>query len=351
MPSSFVPRSDRRLRPLARGFGLAGLVLLLVAGGLFVQARPLPTMEFVRAQATGGPPGGANTEVLRVNLTDGPSFQPNSLTAVAGDTVTFVLDNLGAYSHSFTLSKVANFTLNRSWTPSELYGFFAQNASVNASVAAHTSVNVTLPVPVSWSSGSFEFASVVPYQFQAGMFGFLNVTSAGGGVAATITDQTATAALSFVPDAIVLNTTSFPITVEVKVSNLGSIGHTWTLVAQPNVNVTPSGFTSYFQTHPPAANVPVPTSPGVTAVANFTLNAKGAYMFLCEVAGHFAAGMYGFLYVGVPPPSVAAPPSTQIVAAWALAGAGGLLGVGVVLSVAAAYVGRIPESPKPPRHH
>ncbi|HEV2165918.1 MAG TPA: plastocyanin/azurin family copper-binding protein [Thermoplasmata archaeon] len=341
--------NTRRLSTLARSLVAVGLVLLVLGGGLAAVASPIPSVEYARPSATGGG-GGGTAVVLDVNLTDGSAFQPSSLTAAAGATVTFDLHNVGAYAHSFTLSSVANLTLNRSWTPSQLDQFFARNASVNASVAPHGFDNVTLALNASWAGGSFEFVSIVPYQFQAGMSGFLNVTGAGGGAGVSITDQTATSALAFVPDTIVVNASAFPITVEIQVSNLGTIGHTWTLVAQPNVNVTPSGFSSYFQAHPPAVNLAVPTSPGVSVTGNFTLPARGAYMFLCEVPGHFAAGMFGFLYVGVPPPSVPQAPSTEVVAVWALAGAGGILGIGVALAVGAAYVGRFPPKSEPPGH-
>ncbi len=338
-------------RTLTPSLTVVALVLLVIGGALTATASSVPRVEYVRAQATGGPPGGGPSANLTVNLTDAGTFNPSALTASAGSTVTFLLHNTGAYTHSFTLSKVANLTLNRSWSPTQLYRFFASNASENVSVAPGASTSVTLAIPATWAGGSFEFVSIVPYQFQAGMLGFLNVTGSGGGLSVTITDQTATSALSFVPDAIAIDVTSFPLTVTVEVSNLGTIGHTWTLVAQPNVNLTPSGFTSYFQAHPPALNLAVPTSPGVTATANFTLTGKGTYEYICTVPGHFAANMFGFLYVDVPPPSPPAVPSTAIVAGWALAGAGAILGIAVALAAAAAYVGRLSPTVPQPRHH
>jgi uncharacterized cupredoxin-like copper-binding protein len=344
------PDSQPR-RTLTRALAVAALSLLVIGGALTATGSPVPRVEYVRAQATGGNPGGGNGATLSVNLTDAGTFSPDALTAVAGSTVTFALRNTGAYDHSFTLSKVANLTLNRSWSPSQLYMFFASNASENVTLAPGASSNVTLGIPATWASGSFEFVSIVPYQFQAGMLGFLNVTGSGGGLSATITDQTATSALAFVPDSIAINATSFPLAVTIQVSNLGTTGHTWTLIAQPNVNMTPSGFTSYFQAHPPAVNLAVPTSPGVSVTANFTLTAKGTYEYICTIPGHFAAGMFGFLYVGVPLPAPPAVPSTAIVAGWALAGAGAILGISVALAAGAAYVGRLPPKVAQPRHH
>jgi uncharacterized cupredoxin-like copper-binding protein len=344
------PPNLHRLPRLGRNLVVLGSALLFLGGGLFAVATPLPTIEYARPSASGGNPGGSAQTVLSVNLTDSATFRPNALSAVAGSSVRLVLHNLGRYAHSFTLSSLANFTLNRSWTPAQLDAFFARNASLNASLPPQSFDNLTLSVAPSWAGGSFEFASIVPYQFQAGMFGFLNVTAGGGGQSVSVSDQAAVAALSFVPDSIVVNATSFPVTIEVQVSNLGTGGHTWTLVAQPDVNLTPAGFAGYFQAHPPALRLNVPSTPGVDVTGNVTISARGSYQFLCEISGHFAAGMVGYLYVGVPAPRGIQAASTELVAGWALAGAGGILGIGAALSIAAAYVGRWPPTPKESRH-
>ncbi|HEV2231097.1 MAG TPA: plastocyanin/azurin family copper-binding protein [Thermoplasmata archaeon] len=345
------PFDVRRLRTLGRRSIAVGLAFLLLGIGLSAQASPVRWVGYAHPEVSGGGGGlGSGSTTLVVNLTDAPSFSPRSLAAIAGASVTFRLHNLGGFNHTFSLSGQANVTLNQSWSPSQLFGYFARNGtSVNASLAPGAWSNVTFSVSPSWSGGRFEFVSLVPYQFQAGMFGFFNVTSGAAGTTFVLSDQTGASDLTFAPDALAVNATSFPVTIEIQVSNLGTTAHTWTVAAQPNVNLTPTGFPSYFAAHPPAANVNVPTTAGVVASAQFTLNGKGVYEFICEVPGHFANGMFGFLYVGVPLPTSAAPPSTAIVEGWVLAAAGSLLGVGVLLAATAAYVGRFP--PRSARSH
>jgi uncharacterized cupredoxin-like copper-binding protein len=336
-------------RLLALGTALA--VLSAGLAGYTALAAPLPQLEQARPMALPGGPGGGSA-TIEVNLTDNATFSPNSLSALAGTSVTFVLHNLGHYPHSFTLSDQANFTLNRTESPAGVYAYFAAHSAINQSVAPTSSVNVTFGIPATWAGGSFEFVSVVPYQFQAGMSGFLNVTSSSATGGFLITDQTAASALAFTPAEIQVNATSFPVRIEVQVSNLGSAtAHTWTLVAQPNTNMTAGGFTSYFQQHPPAVSLNVPASAGVPVFGNITLPSKGVYQYLCEIPGHFAAGMYGFLYVGVAPPAPVALPSTAIVAWWALAGAAVVLAVGGLLALSASFVGRFPPKAKTGRHH
>jgi uncharacterized cupredoxin-like copper-binding protein len=291
------------------------------------------------------------TTVANLTLTDAPAFEPSGISAVAGGAVDVFLKNVGSYPHTFTVSTVANQTLNRSWTPTELSAFFHANGSrANVSVAPGTSVWSNFTVPPDSAGASFEFVSLVPYQFQAGMSGFLNVTGGSSAGAVRLTDQTAGAGLAFVPGILQANATGYPVTIDIAVANLGSTAHTWTLVPQADVNLTPGNFSSYFQAHPAAANVNVPTTPGTVVWANFTVPKAGVYQFLCEIPGHFAAGMVGDLYVGIPAPAPAATLSDALVEPILLVGAGALIGVGVVLAAAASLVGRIPPA-APKSHH
>jgi uncharacterized cupredoxin-like copper-binding protein len=337
------------LASLSRRLMTGGIVLLLLGVALFASAAPVPYVEHARAFAGPGP---AATVVLNVTATDTPSFVPHGLSAVAGTRATFSVENAGSFPHTFSLFGAANDTIPQNSTPTQLDALFARSGTtVNLTVAPGTTANATFAIPASWVGGSFEFVSLVPYQFQAGMFGFLNVTSASSGGSYAISVMAAPSALQFVPSAIQVNATSFPIHIQAAVSNAGTTAHTWTLDATPNENLTPTGFASTFQAHPPAANINIPTSSGVVATANFTLTQKGVYEFICTVPGHFAAGMYGYLYVGVPAPAAVAPPSTAIVELWVLVAAGVLLGVGVLLAVAAAFTGRFAGSETTPRQH
>jgi len=283
-----------------------------------------PSGAAPRTFSSGGGPGGGSGPTVQANVTlnDAPSFDPSTLTASAGDALQVHLTNNGTFSHTFTVSAVPNHVLNRSWSPMQLTAFFHANGSLaNVSVAPATSA---------WAN-------------------FLNVSGTSGpGVQLTV--QTAGAGLAFVPDALGANATKFPIALDVAVSNLGSTGHTWTLVSQPNVNLTPGNFSTYFSAHPALASVTVPTTPGQVIWANFTVDKAGVYQFLCEIPGHFAAGMVGYLYVGVPVPASAAAPSTAIVQPLLLAGAGALLGIGGLLAVVASFVGRLPPPALRPHH-
>jgi uncharacterized cupredoxin-like copper-binding protein len=337
--------SGRRARSLIT----LGLTLLVV--GALLRVAPAPSYAAPRTFDTGGNGGGGTVgTTATINLSDAPSFDPNSIAASSGSAVAVDLVNQGNFTHTFTVSSVANETLNRSWTPGALGLFFHQHLPwVNVSVPAGGSEWANFTVP-SDASGSFEFVSVVPYQFQAGMAGYLNVTSGAAGAGVTLSEQTSASALAFQPAVLQVNATGYPVHIAVQVSNLGSTGHTWTLVSQAGVNVTPGNFSSYFSAHPPAASVNVPTTPGVVIWANFTIPAAGTYMYICEIPGHFAAGMFGYLYVGVSPPAVAPPPSTAVVEPLLLVGGAALLGVGVLLALASSFVGRFPPR-SPSGHH
>ncbi|MCI4325496.1 MAG: plastocyanin/azurin family copper-binding protein [Thermoplasmata archaeon] len=353
MPVPPYPRSGRagRWRRLSKALTALGLVVLLAAA-LVGTASERPSAA-PRTFSSGGGPTGGGTATIRANvtLTDAPAFDPSSLTGTAGDLMAVDLTNSGNFTHTFTVSSVANHPLNRSWSPTSLAAFFHANGSwTNISVAPGTSAWANFTIPANASGSSFEFVSLVAYQFQAGMFGFLNVTGGASGAGVQLTEQTSGAGLAFVPAALGANATTFPVTIDIAVSNLGSTGHTWSLVGLPNVNLTPGNFTTFFQAHPSPASVDVPTTPGQVVWANFTIPQAGVYQYLCEIPGHFAAGMFGYLYVGVPVPASVAPPSTAIVEPLLLAGAGALLGVGILLALVASLVGRIPP-PAPKPHH
>jgi uncharacterized cupredoxin-like copper-binding protein len=338
------PSAHRRK---ARSFLALGLILLVCAA--FLHAAPSASRALPSPFATGGPGGGTVATNVTVNLTDAPSFSPNAIAATSGTAVAVDLVNQGNYTHTFTVSSVANQTLNRSWSPTQLNAFFASHhPMVNVSVNGNSSLWANFTLPES-ASGSYEFVSVVAYQFQAGMSGFLNVTSSSPGAGISLQEATSASELTFAPAVLQANATGYPVRVSVAVSNLGSTGHTWTLVPQANVNLTPGNFTSYFTAHAPLASVTVPTTPGQVIWANFTISKAGVYQFLCEIPGHFAAGMVGYLYVGVPPPAVAPPPSTAIVEPILLVGGGALLGIGALLALSASLVGRFP--PRAPTGH
>jgi uncharacterized cupredoxin-like copper-binding protein len=278
-----------------------------------------------------------------VNMTDQPRFDPSSLIANASATLSVYLTNTGQYVHTFTLSSVPDLTLNRSWTPTELDAFFNANGSLaNVSVAAGASAWANVTFNGSVGGDSFEFVSVAPYQFQAGMWGFVNVTSTGPGV--TLSENT-TDSYQFVPAILSASPAHYPAVIDVLVTNQGALSHTFTVSGLSNFTLSPANFTQTFTTNPPLVMAPVPGGTGSTVWGNFTIRAPGVYQYICTIPGHFADGMTGFLYVGVPVPPTAPPPSTAIVDTWILIGSAALLGVGALLAVVATYAGRFPRGP------
>ncbi len=322
---------------------IAGLILATVALPVAAAITRLPSAPTVNVAH----PLSRNSTVT-VNMTDTPRFVPRSLVGSTSSTLTVHLHNLGQYNHTFTVSKVPGVLLNTSWTPAELSSFFAQNGSLaNVSVAPGQQAYANISFNASTGGDSFEFVSLVPFQFQAGMFGFINITFSGPGVRL---NETTNDHLQFVPNELAVNATHFPESVDVLVTNTGTFGHTFTVAAQSNYSLSPTNFTTYFASHPPLVSATVPAGAGSSVWANFTLTAPGVYQYICEVPGHFASGMDGFLYVNVPVPAPPPAPSTAIVETWVLAGSGGLLAIGVLLAVIASFTGRFPRRGRPGGH-
>ncbi|MCI4363389.1 MAG: hypothetical protein L3K13_03680 [Thermoplasmata archaeon] len=343
-PSSATRSLERRLRRAALGWGVAAVVLLVLGVPAAAPIAQAAQRGAALSLEYAGPAAAPAPEVYWLNLTDAPAFLPANLAGAApGANVTVHLNNTGSYDHTFTLSKAANYPINQSWTPNQLDRFFATNGSLaNLSVSAGRSAMTTFLLP-NQAGAAYEFVSLVPYQFQAGMRGFLNV-SAGAG--ARLNEGTSDQ-LRFLPDTLVVNATSFPVVVDVQITNQGTYTHTWTLSPLAGVFLTPQNFTSYFLAHPPLANAQITTANQVLW-ANFTIPQKGVYEYICTASGHFAGGMNGTLWVGLLPPPSAAPPSTAIVQGVVLAGVGVLLAIGTLLAVASTFVGRFPS--KPPTH-
>ena len=341
---------SRAARPVRRALPwLIGALLLASIGLPTVAGVPLasnaPEVGYAHPTAASK----SVTENLTVNLTDRPSFSPQFLAVPAGSSLSLHLTNVGQFDHSFTLCKTSGARIPAGATPADVYRFFAANGSLaNVSLAGGGVGWANLTFNVSQGFDSFEFASVVPYQFQAGMWGLLNITSTAAGL---LLSENTTNSLAFVPNVLSASPTHFPVDLDVLVTNQGSFGHTFTMAPQSNVTLLSTNYTSYFAAHAPLVSQNVPALPGGTVWANFTVAAPGVYEYICEVSGHFANGMYGFLYVGVPVPLPPPPPSTAIVGGWVLVGSAILLGVGVVVAAMTALAGRFPRSAKPPEGH
>ena len=321
--------------------------------GLLVLTAGLPSAAALGALPTAPMIGYAHPESVdtnaTVNLTDAPAFVPNALSANPNSTFSLKLVNQGAFNHTFTLSKVPNVVLNTSWSPSSLDSFFADNGSLaNVSVAPGATAYANVTFNASVSGDTFEFVSVVPYQFQAGMYGFLTMAITGPGLELM---ENTTDSFAFVPAVLAANATHYPIKLDVLVTNQGSLAHTFTVSPLSNYTLSPANFTSTFATNAPLVSQSINSGVGTTAWANFTVRGPGVYQYICTVPSHFANGMTGFLYVGVPAPPPTAPPSTAVVDTWILVGSAVLLGIGVVVAIVAAYTGRFPSKPAGPDGH
>jgi uncharacterized cupredoxin-like copper-binding protein len=339
------PHPPRRIQPWRRAVPwIVAAVLLSGAGlpaaaGAFGHLPSIPRVGYAHPEAT---------VPITVNMTDTPRFTPMFVAAPSGSTVTFDLVNQGNYVHSFALLAHPDVVLNTSWSPTQVDQYVAANGTLaNVSVAAGGQGNATVAFNTSTAFDSFEFLSLVPYQFQAGMYGFVNLTSTAPGLT---TQENTTDSYSFVPDVLAANTTHYPFNLDVLVTNTGVLAHTFTVSSQSNTTV-PLAFTPYFQQYPPLVSVNVPGGAGSTVWANFTVPAPGVYMYICQVTGHYASGMDGNLYVGVPVPPQPAAPSTAVIQGWILIGSGILLGVGITLAAMTAYMGRFPPPAESSEHH
>ncbi len=288
---------------------------------------------------------------VTINTTDVPAFVPNAIHATAGQNLTITLVNSGTFNHTFTLSPNGTENFPRNWSPAQLSAYFsAHTPLVNISMPANSMTKVNVSVNASMAGGDFEFVSLVPYQFQAGLYGYLNVTPP---VSSTLTFYVnASDSYKFVSDTLDgSSVTKFPVSVTVFLGTLGVLSHTFTLSALPNYNLSTANYTTFFAQHVPLVNIPVPLSAGTYNNGSFIINAPGYYEFICSIQGHFANGMFGFLYVGIPVVEPYVPViSTAIVQSEVLIGGGSLLGIGVVLAVAAGIAGRFPPS-KPAGSH
>lgn len=117
--------------------------------------------------------------------------------------------------------------------------------------------------------------------------------------ATTYLNLSATSALSFVPDSLSV-TPGAPVVL--KITQEANFNHTFTLSSVANFTIPSADTTAqvytFFQTHPPLVNLSLGAVPGAAVFANFTAPAAGTYEFVCEIAGHFQAGMHGFLVSG-----------------------------------------------------
>lgn len=151
---------------------------------------------------------------VAINLTDAPSFQPNNLTVANGTAVSFTLKNVGTLNHTFTLLKTPNLLVPRNVTPQQLDSVVANATWVNYPLAPGASAGFNLTFTAPFANGSslatYEYLSTVPYQYQSGMLGYVNVTSAPKGPPQVLF-LNGTGSYQWVPQDLGVSVTSLPV--------------------------------------------------------------------------------------------------------------------------------------------
>ena len=296
-----------------------------------------------------------------VNVTDN-GYQPSSLNLSVNTTLSLHLVNVGTVVHTFTVDATPDQVIPSNIPPAKLLALFAPaNASlVNLTLTPGQAGywNYTFRTLTHPSGDSYEFLSLASggYQFKAGLFGFLHVSSGAVGPHQVVFVN-ATGAITFVPSILVASP-GLPIVFEVGIQ--GPLSHTFTLDSIPNDTGLSNSFSNsqllaYFVAHPPLVDDPLsPSSPPVVTAAISMPASHGIYEYVCTVPGHFP-GMQGHIYVGVTPqPPNNVPVVSQVVqvglfvvAAVVLAGAGFLVLMGMSESNTARRQRRSPPADGP----
>ncbi|HKS59582.1 MAG TPA: cupredoxin domain-containing protein, partial [Thermoplasmata archaeon] len=95
--------------------------------------------------------------------------------------------------------------------------------------------------------------------------------------------------------------------VTLTIEQLSTTPHTFTLSRLANYSLpssaSASNLSQFFTTNPPLVNISLNGTVGETHSATVTFSTVGFYEYVCTFAGHFQAGMFGFLGYGVAPPN------------------------------------------------
>jgi plastocyanin len=342
-------RPSRRRGPGRSRRGALSLVVVLT---MVVSAFSIPYLlhldGYVSPQSIGHAryvPGSspAAASNLTINVTDN-GYEPSTVNVSVNTTLSLHLVNVGSVVHTFTVDATPNQVIPANITPAKLFALFAPaNASlVNLTLAPGQAAywNHTFRTLSDPAGDTYEFLSLASggYQFKAGLFGFLTVSSGVVGPHQVVF-LNATGAIIFVPSILVASP-GLPIVFEVGVQ--GALSHTFTLDSIPNDTGLSNSFSNsqllaYFVAHPPLVNDPLsPNAPPVVTPPITMPASHGIYEYVCTVPGHFP-GMQGHIYVGVTPqPPNSVPVIGQVVqvglfvvAAVVLAGAGLLVLMGM----------------------
>lgn len=98
-------------------------------------------------------------------------------------------------------------------------------------------------------------------------------------------------------------------TISIEVLQTDSVTHTFTLLSGSNTTFLPPGNTTtqimaYLSTHPPLVNITTGSTAGGANFVNITAPRVGLYEYVCLIDGHFSAGMYGQIGIGIHPAGI-----------------------------------------------
>lgn len=153
--------------------------LSLPSGG-----SPVPACDHVLKPAAGG--AGPELE-CDLNATSHFTFDPNQLVVPPGSSVVFRVTDIASFAHTFSLDDIVNDTTMATWvtgpqkvTPNQLYAHLSGHLFTNLSLDPGAT-NVSAPVDLPSTEGTYYYVCEVPAHFQSGMYGTLKVASASGG--------------------------------------------------------------------------------------------------------------------------------------------------------------------------
>lgn len=237
-----------------------------------------------------------------------PGFYPSQIVVSAGVTVNFNITNTDTIDHTFTVYSHSGTTIACAGLSSQQldrYFSAANDSLVNDSLAPGQSVLWTVNFT---GPGTYQILSLTPDQCQAGLTGFLHVLPAGS-KSVQYAFVNATGSLTFVPSILEIVP---QVPVQFVVGYQGTT-HTFTLVSCSNDTNITAGVA--LPTNDGCLNNPLVNSgdqsPGNTWVSPPTIIKAGIYWYVCEIPGHFQAGMFGHVYVGITPTPPASLPSVQ----------------------------------------
>lgn len=324
MPHLSTARLACRLR--ARRGAVSAIVLL----PLLLGAALLPLASHEGALGSSQQLGVAHSVAspaiaLNVTMNDtAPGFYWSTDVVSSNTTVDVLLHNNGSSTHSFSLYNVSGYVFPTSPYPSP--------AQVNKTWANQSSPGPNIWLPAGgWTNFSFvmtdpgvyEVLSLYPWQFQSGFYTFLHVLPAGSATKQYAFTNT-TSDLTFTPNILVVQP-NIPVVFEVTAQGAG---HTFTLDGCSNDSAIVTGVSL------PSSDPCLGASPTYSAaIVNLAINTlgqtyasapvilkPGIYWFMCTVPGHFAAGMWGKVYVGIPQTPAGSTPSVTNVIQYAYLG-------------------------------